>query len=121
MKRVVWLACVVFGLAAFWVVSTTIASDGAKPRPEGDFAPKVLMIYTKDPDKGAVLGDVSLRQLGNRTFIKGKVMTRDGSESPWTSATQWIAIDEVVAMFEFNSVEDARKADQASNKNEDKP
>jgi hypothetical protein len=121
MKRFAWLAGAMGGLVVCWLVSLSSASEGAKHSAEAEFAPKVLMIYCKDPQKGAVLADVRIQQLGGRGFLRGKVLSRDGAESAWTKATQWILIEDVVEMFEFDNVEQARAAWEEAQKKEGKP
>lgn len=112
MKRVVLLAMLACAAGIFWAASASLGGQGEKPRPEAEFAPRVLMIHFKEPVKGTALGDVRVRQLGNRTFLVGKVLVKD-PENPrdisWSKATHWVALDSVSQMFEFSNVEEARK------------
>lgn len=111
MKRIVWFACVACAVAVGWAASTSPGGDNDKPPPNGEFAPKVLMVYCKDPAKGAILGEVRVRQLGGRPFLVGKtLLARDAADSAWTNVPHWIAIDDVAEMFEFNTLDALRKA-----------
>jgi hypothetical protein len=110
MKSTIWLAMVMCGVAVSWAAASTRWGSADNSKSEPNFAPKVLMIYCKDKDLNTVLADVSVQQLGGRAFFVGKVLSHDGSPTTWNKAKQWVAIDSVVSMYEFSSVEDARKA-----------
>jgi hypothetical protein len=111
MKRVMWLGLSACALAAFSATPFSPGGEGEKPRPDAGFTAKVLMVYVKDPAKGAVLGDVRVRLVGHRPFLVGKMLARDdGADSAWNKAMHWVAVDDVVEMFEFSNIEDARKA-----------
>jgi hypothetical protein len=107
-----------FALIAVVAAMTAPAAGGAggagktKPAPpaEGPFAGKVLMVYTRNPARGAVLQDVRVKQLGDRFFLVGKTAPRDDRPSGWTGRTLWVPVDQVSEIFEFPSVEAARKA-----------
>jgi hypothetical protein len=109
MKRVILPACAAIVLTVVWAASRS-PGDEPKPKPEGDFAPKVLMVICRDPSKGAILGEAKVRPLGGRAFLVGKTLIDDGADSAWSNAPHWLALDEVVEMYEFPNLDAARKA-----------
>src|SRR5437660_4380203 len=98
MQRVTGVLFVALVGVLLWVTGS-VRGDGAKPKPdagpEPDFTGKVLVIYGKSPNGGGVLQDAALKRLGDRCFLVGKTMSRDGSESAWVGVTAWIAMDDV--------------------------
>lgn len=110
MKRFALLLVVLCSLAAVWGVAPSRGSSGEEDQPEGDFAAEVLMIYCEDSSMNTVLGEVRVSDVGGRSFLVGKRLTQDGKETAWSKATQWMPVDDVVSMVEFDNVEDARRA-----------
>jgi hypothetical protein len=113
MRRILAIAAVSGLFLLVWAWGPSAGQDSSKPKPAfsvEEFAGKVLMIYRKPPARGAVLLEVRLKKLGNRTFLVGKTADRDGIKSRWVGLTYWVAVDEVSDIFEFNSLEEAREA-----------
>jgi hypothetical protein len=110
MKKATWIALALGGLALFGATTFSLAQPGDKKLTEPEFAPKVLMIYCKDADRNAVLADVRVRRLGEKTFLVGKIPPWNPTKTAWDKATHWVAIEEVVTMFEFSNIEEAKKA-----------
>ena len=100
----------VCGLAAVGVATSTLGQSGDKKVAEPEFAPKALMIYCKNADQNTVLTEVKVRRLGERGFLVGKIAPWQEDKSAWNKATQWVAVDEVISMFEFSSLDEAKKA-----------
>lgn len=119
MKRALPIALVLASLTVLGGATYSSLGQTAEKRlPEVDFTAKVLMIYCKEEDKNAMLSDVRVRRLGDKSFLAGKVLPWNEARSAWDKATQWVAIDEIVTIFEFGSVKEAleaaKEAEQAS-------
>ena len=114
MKCAIWIAvtgCLLVCLTA----ASSLGGDEPQPKPappaDDPFAGKALMIYAKEPAKGAMLEKVKIKQLGNRSFLVGKTIDKDAeSRSHWTGVTMWVAIDDVTEIIEFKSADEAREA-----------
>jgi hypothetical protein len=112
MRATIWIAVASSILLTLGVISS-IGGDEPKPAlaPDEPFAGKVLMVYGREPAKGALLEKVKVKQLGNKSFLVGKTVDRTGNgESRWAGLTMWTAIDEVTDIYEFTSVDAAREA-----------
>ena len=72
----------------------------------GAFVGKVIAVYCRD-EQGAMLRDVRIERLGGRNFLVGELAPRESRE--WSGVPCWIAIDEVVKIFIFDDIEDARQ------------
>jgi hypothetical protein len=111
MLRKTLVACAV--IAAVALTSAATQKDEApKGAPEGEFAGKVLSVAVKDPGKGAMLQNARVRRLGGRDFLVGTYV-RPPEDRGVPKMTCWFPIDEVLAIVEFESLEDARKASGA--------
>jgi hypothetical protein len=76
---------------------------------ENAFTAPVVQIWVKEPARGGVFEDVTIRLLGDRYFIVGRLADpgdeiRVGSEG----LLYWHALDEVIRVVEFPSLEAAR-------------
>jgi hypothetical protein len=104
------------GLAsAPWAGRAADEPKAETPRPsapaEADFTGKVLALSTDYADKaGAVLEKVKVRTVGGRSFLVGKGVDDGREGNPYTGRTVWIAVDHVVQILEFGSVEELKKA-----------
>jgi hypothetical protein len=112
------LTIVGLGITAGLGVSKAPADD--KHDAPSEFAAKVLMVYCKDSSQNTVLGDVRERRLGGRAFLVGRLLSKNGEETAWNKATRWMLIDDVVSMYQFDNIEDARKAQSQSETAQDK-
>jgi hypothetical protein len=110
MNRATWMALALCGLAAVGVATSGLSQTSDKKPAEPEFGPKALMIYCKDANQNTVLMDVKVRRLGEKSFLVGKIPPWQEDKSAWNKATQWVAVDEIISMFEFSSVEEAKKA-----------
>lgn len=75
----------------------------------------VVHVWAKEPARGAMLEDVSIRQLGDRHFIVGRLAGR-GDESDSDNRIGlvfWFAVDEVIMLTEYTSIAAARDAYKA--------
>jgi hypothetical protein len=91
------------------------SSAAPAPKPtvpgEADFKGKVLNVSTDYPDKtGAVLEQVRIRKIGERSFLVGKGVDDGRPESAsYKGLTLWISVDHIVQIAEFESVDEAKK------------
>jgi hypothetical protein len=103
---------VVCGLALLAPPRTGTAAD--QPRPEAaaepDFSGKVLVISTETSEKNwSVLENVQVRKVGGKSFLVGKGVDYGRESNPYKGRTLWIAVDHVVKMMEFASLDDFKK------------
>src|SRR5262249_51166309 len=82
MKIKLVLALPAYALVGIWA-AYSLGGQGDKHRPGEHFAPKVLIIFTKDPRAGAMITDARVRQLGSRMFLVGKLVRQGGADSAW--------------------------------------
>jgi hypothetical protein len=110
--------------ATFGTITATIALGcllipmlGAAERQEGQstagspFGGKILTISLRsDPDAGCVVKDVSLRRLGEQSFLVGTGVDTGHPDNWQEGRTIWVAIDDVCELVEFESIDDYRGA-----------
>ena len=81
------------------------------------FVGRVVSIWSREPARGAVLEDVSVRQLHQRAFLVGRLADDGkGEKDPRVGATFWFPVDEVLMLTVFADVEGARAAYAAHEK-----
>jgi hypothetical protein len=112
------LKTVMFFFAAGVSAAEPAPSPPAPNAEKPDFADKVVLIQARDCN--TLLRGVKVTTIGARTFFKGTV-THLGlpqqPKSPFTGMTVWISSEKVEQIFEFASLEDARKKVQESIQN----
>jgi hypothetical protein len=107
--------CLVVGAIALvaLVIGAAGLSGGGTPQPapadEPDFKGKVVAVTAKEPVKGTYLENVRVRRLGGRAFLVGSYAKQADAEKV-PEMTYWIPVEDILAITEFNSLEDARKA-----------
>src|SRR5262245_29866086 len=79
--------------------------------PDIEFVGSVVQIWCKEPAKGGMFHDVTLRKLGHRYFIVGTLAKYDESDSDERNGrTFWFRVDDVWMLTEYPSIEVAREA-----------
>jgi hypothetical protein len=98
-----------------FVLPSRFGSAAPAPKPqvpaEADFKGKVLSISTDYQDKsGAILEEVRIRKIGERSFLVGKGVDDGRPETAiYKGRTMWISVEHVVQIAEFDSVDDVKK------------
>ena len=101
------VVCVAYILSA---VSSRAGDQTQKHVLESPFNAALLMVSFDASRKGAILQDGSIRQLGERSFLVGKGV-RFGERGDWQAGrTIWVAIDDILQIIEFDSVEQYKEA-----------
>jgi hypothetical protein len=99
-------------LALLLVRDQTLAAEDKKPAPAAPFAGKVIVVTQSTHDsRGMVLQDAQVRQLGGKAFLVGKGATIVEAGYNTDRAT-WVAVDAIVNIVEFKSIEELRRAYQ---------
>ena len=81
------------------------------------FSGRLIYIWCKDPAKGGMLENVSIRWLDKRAFLVGQLADRGGGESdPRIGLLMWFPIDDVVMLIEYPDLNTARAAYAANEK-----
>ena len=76
-----------------------------------DFGRKIVQIWLKGPAKGCTLQQVSLRKIGERSFLVGELCEKlDGSTDPRMGCSFWLALDEVEMICEYPDLKAAQHA-----------
>lgn len=107
-----WFVAVAIALVALtlWAVGL---SNGVGPQPEAMEAPdckgKVLAIIAKDSVRGVWLQNTQVKRLGGRAFLTG-APARLTDTKPVSDAISWLPVEHVLAITEYKSLEDTRKA-----------
>jgi hypothetical protein len=103
--------------ALVWIsgFATGVALDDPKGNtpeansPEPDFTGKVIIITDKgNRHSSGIIEKVKVRRMGGRAFLVGKVAD-DGQGKKPVGVNVWIAVEEIGKIWEFESVEGARK------------
>jgi hypothetical protein len=104
------------GISAVAVVICLAAAENPKRETDkpstdaaADFRGKVLAITLKDPIKAVWLESVRVRSLGPRFFLVGTWAKPSENETA-PAEFIWIPVDDILQIFEYKSIEDARKA-----------
>jgi hypothetical protein len=100
-----------------------LAADEPKPEEpkpaapaEADFTGKVVAISADSPDKfGVVLEKVQVRKVGERSFLVGKGVDDGREGNYYKGRTVWVAVDRVVFMVQFASVDELKKSYEPGN------
>src|SRR5438045_1618948 len=79
-----------------------------EPESKGDspFVGKLVTITIKERGSGAALENVELRKLGSREFLVGTTVGADERYEAIKGKKQWIAVDSILAIYEFKNLED---------------
>jgi hypothetical protein len=83
---------------------------------DASFSGQIVSIWSKEPARGGVLENVSIRRLGQREFLVGRLADDGKQQDPRIGATFWFPVDEVVMLTEYANVQDARAAFAAKEK-----
>jgi hypothetical protein len=75
------------------------------PDEAGEFSGKVIAVYCRH-DEGGMFRDARIEHLGGRAFLVGRFAARATRE--WDDIACWLALDEVVKILVFDSIEEAR-------------
>jgi hypothetical protein len=90
-----------------------LAAEEPKPAvpAEADFTGKVVGISTDAADKFAVvLEKVTVRKVGERSFLVGKGVDDGREGNYYKGRTLWVAVDRVVFLMEFASLDELKKS-----------
>src|SRR5690606_32907754 len=89
------------------VVMAGVARAALGQEAEPTLIGKVVVVYLKsDPKAGAVLERVNIVPLGDRHFLVGSGV--DLGDASRAGLVQWIPIDDIGRIHEFNDVNDLR-------------
>jgi hypothetical protein len=106
-------------MALAWLAGyfSASAAGGDNPTPtkaadvDDHLAGKVILATVKGPPEWAfLLDDVQTRKLGDRTFVVGTVADEGSGRNQWVGRTVWLSPEQLVRIFEFKSVKEAREA-----------
>ena len=108
--RIVLLTSSLFLSLCGVVAGKPIRDTAEKVRPNTEhqagkeFESKYVAIVTKTKSAGAVLEEVRVRKLAAKVFLVGKRVTPWPSR--WSGVVTWIPVDDIEAVYEFNSIAD---------------
>jgi hypothetical protein len=71
----------------------------------GAFSGKVIAVYCRQ-EQGGLIREVRIERLGGRAFLVGQFARRETKE--WAEITCWLALDEVLKILVFDSIEEAQ-------------
>jgi len=82
---------------------------------EADFTGKILIVKVKEPAQGGTLQRARVKRIGGRAFMVGDSVKRSDDDEE-QEATYWFPVEDIQLIWEYKSVEDARKAYDARQK-----
>jgi hypothetical protein len=88
------------------------AAKGQKRRPEVriEFAKKITVIAMKfDPQQLTPMDSVTIKRLGEKTFLVGRVIGSINGEDWRKGTTVWIPVQDIHQLVEFDNVEQLKK------------
>jgi hypothetical protein len=99
--------------AGIMAVSAGASPAAAPPEAgeEADFKGKVVALTHKDPTQGVYLQNVQSKRLAGRAFLVGSYAMREDKDA-FPELTYWFPIESIQMITVFNSLEDARKANE---------
>ena len=83
---------------------------------DAQFYGQAVSIWSKEPARGAMLENVRVERLGERTFLVGQVPDDGKERDPRAGATFWFPVDDVLMLTVYPNVEAARAAYAAREK-----
>ncbi|MCC6239433.1 MAG: hypothetical protein IT448_03945 [Phycisphaerales bacterium] len=103
-----WLAGFVVLIAGLVVsVNQSVLAQESAPAHKATLTGKVIVVYLKsDPKAGAVLENIQITSLGERYFLVGSGV--DLGDTSRAGLIQWIPIDDIGRIHEFNDINDLR-------------
>ena len=106
MSKRIWIALIVVGISLWFAPGFFAHADDPKPpTPEkGDIVAKVLVVEAKAGIgmRHVVLENVQVKRLGDASFLVGKIVKTNDTESRGT--TLWLPVAEVSKLVEFDDV-----------------
>jgi hypothetical protein len=105
MKPRLCIAIIAFGvIGSLFVAYCNGADEATNPAISSPFAGKGLIVTTKDRGlPGAYLENAEVRKLNGRDFLVGNIVAVSDRWVPVGGKTEWIALDSVFQIYEFNS------------------
>jgi hypothetical protein len=104
--RVAWLAGLTAGLATCGSRTPVPKHVEAAKTLEGK---TVFVRLNTAPASNCLLEEVTVRQLGGRSFLVGRLADYRRPATPGVGLKLWAAVDEVADMMEFKNADKARK------------
>lgn len=77
---------------------------------DAQFAGRVVAVWVRDPAQGAVLEEITIKTLGTRSFLVGRMADDGKGSDPRTGMTFWFPVDDVLMLTVFPDVQSARTA-----------
>jgi hypothetical protein len=114
MRRIAVLSIALLVLTTLLVPQRSKSADKPdKPMPaDQHFRGKYIAITNKMAGKlgGALLKNVTVKQLGSRTFLVGEYAAEIGEAyEAWKGVRTWVPVEEIITLLEFDDIEQARK------------
>jgi hypothetical protein len=104
----------VAGFVILLCVACTQPLAAQTSKGQGGLAGKVVVVSVKSsPTMGATLKQVRVERVGSREFLVG-TQVEAGTNDDWrTGRVVWLALDDILQIVEFDSVEDLKQMREA--------
>jgi len=80
---------------------------------DGEVIAPIVQVWAKKPANGGMLENATVRRIGDRSFIVGKLAPRgDGSDDERVGLEYWFPMDNVYLLTTYPSLEVAREVDR---------
>jgi hypothetical protein len=94
---------------SWWTARAAAAPKASAVNESADFRGKVLLLRSIFGLESVVLEQVKVRQLGDHSFLVGKVVEAGSGKDLRMGKTVWQNVDQISQIIECESVDEARK------------